>query len=249
MNAGMKMMLVSNAQRRGNERDGDRREGNNARYDNGERGNYGRGDEYRYDGRENGRERTRGGYDHGEYEPEGNGTEMRRTRRRRYEDGRFRPTRGGADYLHDPDDDDDEPEARYPRMLEPEGRMNQIGFVAGGHSKVTEMHRGGSRMYESEKLDKATAEEWVRSMENEDGTKGPHWTMEQVKQVMAQKGVTGEPVEFFVALNMVYSDYCKVAKKLGVNSIDFYVEMARAFLEDKDAGEGKLMNYYEYVVK
>ena len=52
------------------------------------------------------------------------------------------------------------------------------------------------------------------------------------------------------ALNMIYSDYVKVAKKFNVGSnIDFYVDMAKAFLDDKDAGPDKLTKYYQYVVR
>ena len=31
----------------------------------------------------------------------------------------------------------------------------------------------------------ADAEDWTSRMVNADGTKGPHWTLEQVKQIMA----------------------------------------------------------------
>ena len=239
MNAGMKMMLVNESRK-----DGDQRGGNYPESD------Y-RGNDSRYDGRDGRRQRTENSYERRNM-TEDNDTEMRQ-RRRRYDNGRFRPTRGGADYLNDPedDDDDDDAEARYPYMPERIPPMGQIGFTAGGgHGKVTEMHRGGSRMMEGGKLDKADAEGWVRSMKNEDGTTGPHWTMEQAKQVMAQKGVTGEPVEFWAALNATYSDLVALAKRHGVNSIDFYVDFVKTFwLGDKDAGEGKLMKYYEYVVK
>jgi len=100
-----------------------------------------------------------------------------------------------------------------------------------------------------EKMDEHTAKTWTAEMENEDGTTGPHWTMEQTKQIATQKGVTCDPVEFWVAMNMVFSDYYSVAKKLNVNNTDFYVEMAKAFLDDKDAQPDKLARYYEYVVK
>lgn len=145
-------------------------------------------------------------------------------------------------------------------------RMNQIGFRAGpevdsnyrmeagyqgGHEMehhTSPMHMG--RAGSMPKLTKETAEEWARSMENEDGTKGPHWTIEQTKQVMAQKGVNCDPWEFFAALNAMYSDYSKVFKKHGVgDKLDFYVEMAKAFIDDKDAQPEKLARYYEYVVK
>ena len=49
---------------------------------------------------------------------------------------------------------------------------------------------------------------------------------------------------------MIYSDYVKVAKKFGVgDKIDFYVDMAKAFLDDKDAGPDKLAKYYKYIVR
>lgn len=56
-------------------------------------------------------------------------------------------------------------------------------------------------------------------------------------------------LDFYATMNMMYSDYCKVAEKFGINGIDFYAEMAKAFLLDKDAGPHKLENYYWHVVK
>lgn len=97
-------------------------------------------------------------------------------------------------------------------------------------------------------FDMAMADEWMAGLENEDGTKGPHWSMEQVKQVMAQKGIKTDPIEFYLTLNMIYSDYCSVAKKMNVNNIDFYIGMAKAFLDDKDISGDKLMRYYRYIV-
>ena len=47
-----------------------------------------------------------------------------------------------------------------------------------------------------------------------------------------------------------YSDYCKVLKKYGVDRAEVYVELAGAFLRDKDAGaKDKLAAYYEHVVE
>lgn len=98
-------------------------------------------------------------------------------------------------------------------------------------------------------LTKQTAMEWAEQFENVDGTHGPHWTMEQVKQVMAQKGIDCNPISYWLTINMIYSDFSKVAKELGVNNLDFYVKMAKAFLDDPDGGgEGKIEKYFEYVV-
>lgn len=95
------------------------------------------------------------------------------------------------------------------------------------------------------------AQEWVHGMKNTDGTTGPHWTMEKTEEVRAQRGINCEPLAFWVAMNMIYSDYAKVAEKINANSIDFYAYMAKAFLEDKDVrnqGAEKLARYYKYVV-
>ena len=136
-------------------------------------------------------------------------------------------------------EDEDEDEMGYMPRSAP---TNVIGF-----NTVPQHHeRGGEQM--SAEFPRHMADEWTREMKNEDGTTGPHWSFDQAKQLMAGKGYNFDPVEFWAALNMMYSDYCKVAKKHNVNTVDFYAGLAEAFLKDKDAGEGKLRKYYEYVV-
>lgn len=65
---------------------------------------------------------------------------------------------------------------------------------------------------------------------------------------VGRKGYNFEPVEFYAALNIMYSDYCKVAKKMNVNTVDFFASMAEAFLDDRDAVKDKLAAYYANVV-
>ncbi|MGM9763485.1 MAG: hypothetical protein ACI3ZQ_05660 [Candidatus Cryptobacteroides sp.] len=98
------------------------------------------------------------------------------------------------------------------------------------------------------KMDRNMAEEWTAKMENEDGTRGAHWSYEQIAQLMPQKNIECDPAEFYAAVNMMYSDYCKVAKQYNINTVDFYFAMAKAFLDDKDAEENKIYRYYEYIV-
>lgn len=103
---------------------------------------------------------------------------------------------------------------------------------------------------QSEALSLEDAKEWTKQMKNEDGTTGSHWSLEQAKQIMAQRNLSFNPTEFWVALNLIYSDFSSVAKKHGLGgSLDFYVDMAKAFFNDKDAAPGKLVNYYNYIVK
>lgn len=148
-----------------------------------------------------------------------------------------------------------------------ESRRNPVGFAAhfdspgssdASYQRMDEMsHRSGSKMdhggamsHQMPKFDERTAREWVSKMENEDGTRGPHWTMDQTTKVMEQRGIKEDPAKFYAVLNMMYSDFCEVAKKVNANSMDFYAEMAKAFLKDKDVGaQDKLAAYYEYIVK
>ena len=76
-----------------------------------------------------------------------------------------RPTMGGAD-------------ASVPRYREMD-RMAGTRVVS-GHSESTYVRP----------LDVETAEEWAADMENEDGTHGPHWSMDKVRELMAQRGIT-----------------------------------------------------------
>lgn len=135
----------------------------------------------------------------------------------------------------------------FPPPIYEEEQRNPIGFSAEGGGAELHMIRGGAGGVQP--LDKETAHEWMENLQNEDGTKGPHWTMEQTTQVLKQKGLGLDPLEFYVALNAVYSDYCTVAKKFNTNNIDFYVAMAKAFIEDKDSQPNRLARYYQYVTK
>lgn len=94
-----------------------------------------------------------------------------------------------------------------------------------------------------------TAKRWVAGMENADGTRGAHWPMEKTEEVRKQRGVDAEPLEWWVAMNMIYSDYCAVAEKLGTSTAEFYTCMAKAFLDDKDAQPDKLARYYEFIAR
>ena len=159
------------------------------------------------------------------------------------------------------------------RVINPHG-MNRIGFdgsygggsydtydggyenygargyrMDSGSGSYSEMEGGYASGDMGEKITMEIANTWMSALRNEDGSKGPHWTFEQAKQVLAQKAYNIDPIEFYVAMNMMYSDYLKPAKEFNVNNIDFYACMAKAFLNDKDADDDKLMSYYYAIVE
>ena len=111
------------------------------------------------------------------------------------------------------------------------------------------LDHAGKRPRKAREFSLVDANKWTSKMENEDGTHGAHWTLDQARQLLIQRGLDYDPVQFWAALCMVYSDYAKVAGKHGVGgSVDFYVDMACAFLCDRDAPKDKLARYYEHVV-
>lgn len=109
---------------------------------------------------------------------------------------------------------------------------------------------------EDMKLSKKDMEKWKKHLHNSDGTNGEHFRKEQIEQMAKQWGTDvnkyGGIETFAMAMNMMYSDYCLVAKKYGVDRPEFYAEMTKAFLDDKDFdGEGaeKLALYYKCIVE
>ena len=146
-----------------------------------------------------------------------------------------------------------------PPMYENYGESRKIGFdgssETGGSRRETNSRNiffGGSsdrgRSYETG-VTKEKAQEWTKDMKNSDGSTGAHWNMDQTKTLKEKMGFGGlDPIEFYVAVNMMYSDYCAVAKKYNLDNAEFYGHMAKAFLDDKDAGPGKLAKYFEIVV-
>lgn len=103
-------------------------------------------------------------------------------------------------------------------------------------------------------LTRADAENWVAGMQNEDAAKprGGKWTPDQVKPYAQKNGIRTDGAkiyEFWAVMNAMYSDYYETAKRYNVATPDFFADMAKAFLMDKDALEGKAARYYRDIVK
>ena len=176
-------------------------------------------------------------------------------------------------YLDDPDmmDDSNTRGGRlenYPSRMRDRNVVNirdyqdkrRIGF---GENRMHHGEsKGGQKMEEGnsswaphhEKLTREKAEKWVRSMHGDDPkSRGEMWSYEDAKKLAEERGLPTEGqemVDFYVVLNMVYTDYCKVAKEHGVDTEDYYADLAEAWLYDRDAKPPteKLMAYHKYVI-
>lgn len=113
-------------------------------------------------------------------------------------------------------------------------------------------------MYKKEKnklhFDEEQAYEAVSMMENEDGTTGPHWSVEDTTSVANQYGINLNSTKFnkwdwFVAMNMIYSDFYKaLANIVGNPTTRHFAELAKAWMNDKDIEPGKMWHYYKRIM-
>lgn len=212
-----------------------------------EGGNYAR-DDYGVDNRFRDR-RGREHYDNGRFAPR-NGMDERMGG----DDGGS-DYRGGGDYRsgsrphYGPYKMNDEEEER--------GRVIGFGERYAGREwhepKAMEdpAHNSAGKMTERRemRLTPEKAKRWVENMQNEEGVTGEHWTVDQVKALMSQKSIDYDPYEVYAIMNSLYSDYGKVFKRRGITAPEMYLELAMAWLRDKDAVKNKAEAYYEYVVK
>lgn len=93
-------------------------------------------------------------------------------------------------------------------------------------------------------FDEEHAKYAVEGMENEDGSKGPHWTVEETTSIANQMGINLKSEkhnkwDWYVAMNMIYSDFYKAVVAItGGASTKHFAELTKAWICDKDISEG-----------
>lgn len=190
----------------------------------------------------------------------GNGREMDDYNRGRYGGERMRGGEGRYDHgQHGGMNDEDWSERRRGRQgrhmsgeeYDEDNYEGGRGGYAGRfrHSQNPGKHEAGEDDDDEDEVEfgEHAAKKWVAGMRNNDGTTGEHFKPEIADQLRTTLCPGCDKTEFWAAMNMVYSDYCDVFKKLNVDRPETYAHMAKAFLMDKDAGEGKLAKYMKYV--
>ena len=138
------------------------------------------------------------------------------------------------------------------KMLEEATHQQLKGFVADQFDRLKESMPKLYREMECELYEAIYGNhftswkyEWaVSKLENKDGTKGPHWTLEQISEYVKPRGIPTAAYniyDFAYAMNVMYSDYFGTVP----DNVDTYFKMAKAFIEDKDAPNGKAFRYYK----
>lgn len=86
-------------------------------------------------------------------------------------------------------------------------------------------------------------EKALKEMKNEDGSTGGHWALEDTNSVAKSLGISFDSFNEYdwnYVMNMIYSDYYGAVS----NDTSSYAKLAKKFLMDKDAKEGKAFCYY-----
>lgn len=90
-------------------------------------------------------------------------------------------------------------------------------------------------------IDADEAETIVRKMT----PRGQQWSMSDVQRMIDKKMIQGNPVYYYMVLNMVYNDYYETAARFGLQSNpDFYIALAKDFINDPDGAPHKVEKYF-----
>lgn len=143
----------------------------------------------------------------------------------------------------------------YLHSLE-EGLMNYMAYPVNERSasavdSMVKCYENVSKMKEMITKDftftPEKAEAWLLGMHNEDGSRGAHWSLDATKAFKPDDSISD--YEWECVMNMMYSDYYNVAVAHGVNTPEFYADMASAFIFDKDSkSKDKVAAYYNCIV-
>jgi hypothetical protein len=122
-----------------------------------------------------------------------------------------------------------------------------------GHRDFEDM--ADYHMKKAMKLTKSDINKWKHNMENSDGSKGEHYDMDAVIGAAEKLGVRFnhfDEREFCIAVNMIYSDYGHIIKRLVQDKekeLLVCADFAKAFLDDPDGPEPseKLAIYYHCI--
>lgn len=157
---------------------------------------------------------------------------------RRRRDSRGRYMMDGMDY-------EDDPHSYSPHMM---GGSSYGDIYAKGtiYAPGAQNRPGmiGMEQEWSKPVDEHTARKWVGKMDG-----GEKYKPEQIEQLRQSICPECNKWEFYVAMNAMYSDYCKTAKEMGIDKPDLYARLARDFLMDEDAKPHKLRMYMETIAK
>lgn len=115
------------------------------------------------------------------------------------------------------------------------GNLEKLNILCKAMWNLSKMHHA---------FTEEDAKEWAKRMDPP-----ARWTMEQTSAVMAQNGYYHNPCEFWITMNMLFSDYGKTLIKNNMDKPEVWAALAHDFLNDPDAQPDKIGRYWRDIVK
>ena len=115
------------------------------------------------------------------------------------------------------------------------GNLEKLNILCKAMWNLSKMHHS---------FTEEDAKEWAAHM-----NPPARWTMDQTTAVMQQNGFTHKPCEFWVVMNMLFSDYGKTMIKFSADKPEIWASLAHDFLDDGDAVKDKVGRYWRDIVK
>lgn len=73
---------------------------------------------------------------------------------------------------------------------------------------------------------------------------GEHWTTNDIASFIAGMGEMPD-IKWYLVMNMMYNDHRATAQKMGMDTADFYYNLAHDFIYDEDAQPHKVERYFK----
>lgn len=98
------------------------------------------------------------------------------------------------------------------------------------------------KMAYGNQLTEDMAEDIVKRMK----PSGERWSIDETEQMQRDYGINDiKPAEFYSVINMAFNDFRNV---FGDN-LEMYIRYTEAFINDEDAKQGKVLNYFLTIPK
>ena len=92
------------------------------------------------------------------------------------------------------------------------------------------------------KFDEETAKEIVSKMK----PLGEEWDIDTIKSVKNDSNIPVDINTLYIVMNAMANDYGKV---IDTSEVDTYIQLSLAFINDEDAKEDKVFNYFTKLMK
>lgn len=73
---------------------------------------------------------------------------------------------------------------------------------------------------------------------------GQRWSMEEVHNVLRDRGIHDNLICYYLSMNMAYNDFNRTAKQYNLDVPEFYFDIAHDFIHDPDADRHKVQKYF-----